>query len=93
MAQKGTSHLSQLDRLTRVEGQIRGVIKMIGEKRYCIDILTQLKAVSSAIKATEREIMIQHINGCVSRALDDGKDSEKEKYLREIVDLLKAGGR
>ncbi len=93
MPQKGTSHLSQADRLIKVEGQIRGIIKMIEEERYCIDIVTQIKAITSALRSVERSVVQQHIDVCVSRAIDAGNNKEKDRHLREITELLKASCR
>lgn len=93
MAKKGTSHHSQAARLAKVEGQIRGVIKMIEDERYCIDIVTQLKAVTSALRSVERSVVEQHVDTCVLRAIDAGNSKEKNRHLREIMDLLKASCR
>lgn len=93
MAKKGASHHSQAARLAKVEGQIRGVIKMIEEERYCIDIVTQLKAVTSALRSVERSVVEQHVDTCVLRAIDAGNSKEKDRHLREITDLLKASCR
>ncbi|MBK9324239.1 MAG: metal-sensitive transcriptional regulator [Bdellovibrionaceae bacterium] len=93
MAKKGASHHSQASRLAKVEGQIRGVIKMIEEERYCIDIVTQLKAITSALKSVERSVVEQHVDTCVLRAIDAGNSKEKDRHLREITDLLKASCR
>jgi len=82
-------HQSQLTRLKRAEGQIRGISKMIDEGRYCIDILTQLKAIKSAISAIESNILESHINHCVEKAIES-KDAKKTKEaVKEIKDLLK----
>ncbi|MDZ4084221.1 MAG: metal-sensitive transcriptional regulator [Bdellovibrionales bacterium] len=93
MVKKGAPHHTQAARLAKVEGQIRGVIKMIEEERYCIDIITQLKAIASAIRSVERSIVEQHIDTCVVRAVDAGKSKEKDRHLREISELLKASCR
>ena len=66
---EGASHSKQLKQLKRIEGQVRGVHSMIEEKRYCIDLLTQLKAIRSSIKSVERSIFEQHLDHCVNNAV------------------------
>ncbi len=90
MSKMGTSHLSQKERLVKVEGQIRGVIKMIEEERYCIDIVTQIKAIASALKSVERSVVEQHVDTCVLRAIEAGDGKDKNRHLREITELLRA---
>jgi len=85
---KGTSHQNQSDRLAKIEGQVRGVLKMIDEERYCIDIITQLKSMQSALKAVEKEIIRDHIDTCVRRAMESGSAKEMQQHLREIASLL-----
>ena len=82
-------HSSQLKRLKRAEGQIRGVAGMIGEGRYCVDILNQLKAIKSAISAVEANVLEAHLNHCVQKAIGSKNKSETNKIIREIKDLLK----
>ncbi len=60
-------HSDKLNRLNRIEGQVKGIKKMIEEKRYCVDILTQLKAVSAALKKVEHAVLKDHIQGCWDR--------------------------
>lgn len=82
-------HQSQLLRLKRVEGQIRGVSKMVEEGRYCVDILTQLKAIKSAISAVEANVLEAHLNNCVQRAVSSKNADQTEQVIKEIKDLLK----
>ena len=86
---KGTAHTKQLHRLNRIEGQIRGLSKMVEEQRYCIDILTQIKAVRSALSAVEQNIVEQHLNHCVHKAIASKNREESEEMLQEIKELLK----
>jgi DNA-binding FrmR family transcriptional regulator len=83
-----TSHEEQLISLKKIEGQIRGVQKMIEEKRYCIDILMQLHSVMGAIQRVESEILRKHLEGCVSHALKGSSDSEKQEKIDEVIDLI-----
>ena len=59
--QKGTSHSNQVKRLNRVEGQVRGIVNMIEEERYCLDIIHQIKAVKSALSSIESQIVEEHL--------------------------------
>ena len=82
-------HNEQITDLKKIEGQIRGVQKMIETKRYCVDILTQLHAVVGAIFGVEDKIFDRHLQGCVSQALRGKSDTEKQKKINEILQLLK----
>ncbi|MFQ5952273.1 MAG: metal-sensitive transcriptional regulator [Candidatus Omnitrophota bacterium] len=86
---KKTTHAEQLVFLRRIEGQIRGIQKMIEEERYCVDILTQLHSVAGAIFRVEDKVLKKHLEGCVVRTLSKGTLSSREKKIEEIVDLLK----
>lgn len=86
---KGAEHTQQLNRLNRVAGQIRGVAKMIEDQRYCMDILTQIKAVKSAISAVEQNVIEQHLNHCLHKAIDSKNTKETTEMLKEIKELLK----
>ncbi len=83
-----TSHEKQLVFLKRIEGQIRGVQKMIEEKRYCVDILTQLHSIIGAILRVENKILQKHLEGCVTHALKGKSEVEKQKKIEEIIDLI-----
>jgi DNA-binding FrmR family transcriptional regulator len=79
---------STLSRLSRIEGQVRGVSRMIDEDRYCIDVLTQIRAIQAALGKVEQEILRQHLNHCVAHAFDSGNDDEKLRMVDEIIDVL-----
>lgn len=85
---KGVSHTAHLHRLKRLEGQLRGVGRMIEERRYCMDILTQLKAVRSALSALEKKIIEQHLNHCVTKAISSDDRTGQDWALEEIMKLL-----
>ena len=87
MKQK-TTHDEQLVFLKRIEGQIRGIQRMIGEKRYCIDILTQLHSIVGAILRVEDKILQKHLNGCVAQALSGKSGLEKQHKIGEIINLI-----
>jgi DNA-binding FrmR family transcriptional regulator len=83
-----TTHEGQLISLRKIEGQIRGVQKMIEDKRYCVDILTQLHSVVGAILRVENDILRNHLEGCVVHALEGKSETDKTKKIEEILDLI-----
>lgn len=83
-----TTHEAQLEFLKKIEGQIRGIQKMIQEKRYCVDIITQVNSVIGALYRVENEIFKKHIDGCVVNALKGKSEVEKQKKINEVVELL-----
>lgn len=87
--QKHPCHHNQLKRLHRIQGQMTGIKKMIEEERYCPDILTQLKAVTSAVKSLQTEILKTHLNHCVADALKSKNKKEQENKIGELLELFK----
>ncbi len=83
-----TTHEEQLEFLKKIEGQVRGIQKMIEEKRYCVDIITQIHSIIGALHRVEDEIFKKHIDGCVVQALKGKSESEKQKKISEIVELI-----
>ena len=83
-----TNRQKTLDRLARLEGQVRGVARMVDEDRYCVDILAQTAAVRSALKAVERLILEDHAHHCVEDAIASGKADEQRQKFTELVALL-----
>lgn len=83
-----TSHGEQLEYLKKIEGQIRGIQKMIQDKRYCVDIITQIHSIMGALYRVENEVLKKHIDGCVVSALRGRSDYEKEKKISEVVKLI-----
>ena len=77
------SHKKNLDALKRIEGQVRGIHKMIEEKRYCVDILTQLSAIGSAVGSVQDNILTKHLDACVTRAFVGESKGEKKKKIDE----------
>lgn len=77
-----------LKRLKRIEGQIRGVINMVDENRYCVDILNQTKAINSAIEKVDNLIIKQHLNSCVVNAIKSGNKEDKDTKIDEIIQLF-----
>jgi DNA-binding FrmR family transcriptional regulator len=89
MKEQTTTHLEELVSLRRIEGQIKGVQKMIEEKRYCIDILTQLSSVVGAIRRVEENILNRHLRGCVFESFSTGSKEDRDKKINEVVETLK----
>ncbi|MDP2922503.1 MAG: metal-sensitive transcriptional regulator [Candidatus Omnitrophota bacterium] len=83
-----TTHQEQLEYLKKIEGQIRGIQKMIEDKRYCVDIITQIHSVIGALYRVENEIFKKHIDGCVVSALKGKSEPEKEKKISEVIELI-----
>lgn len=89
MAEQMTTHEEEIVRLKKIEGQIRGIQKMIREKRYCIDILTQLSSVAGAIKSVEENILERHLKGCVRHSFTEGNRENRQEKVEEIIQVLK----
>ena len=78
---------SNLTRLRRIEGQVRGLQKMIDEDRYCADVLTQISSVQEALRSVSRELMRNHLKHCASAAIKAGDESADAMY-DELVELM-----
>jgi len=79
---------SVLKRLKRVEGQVRGLSRMVEDDRYCIDVITQVAAVRAALRGVEEEILRDHVGHCVEHAIASGNKSEQRKKVAELMDVL-----
>lgn len=86
---KHPDHSEDLPRLNRASGQLEGVKKMIEEGRYCPDILTQIRAIRSALKSVEANILERHLAGCVTDAMQKGSKKKQEEKIAEIKELFK----
>jgi DNA-binding FrmR family transcriptional regulator len=75
-------------RLSRIEGQVRGLARMIDEDRYCIDIVTQISAVRAALRRAEEEILRDHVAHCVEHAIASGNKKDQREKIAEIIDVL-----
>jgi DNA-binding FrmR family transcriptional regulator len=87
-AMKPKTQASCRSRLRRIEGQVRGIERMIDEERYCIDILTQLQAVRAALKKVEDEVLKDHVEHCVHDAIRSGKTDEQFEKIDELLRVL-----
>lgn len=78
-----------IHRLNRIEGQIRGIRKMVEKDEYCADILIQSVAVNAAVNAFNKELLASHIRGCVARDIRDGKDEVIDELVATLQKLMK----
>jgi len=77
-----------LRRLRRIEGQVRGIARMVAEDRYCIDILTQVAAAATALEAVAVRVLDDHVNHCVERALASGDEAAAAARTRELLEAV-----
>jgi len=84
-----TTHEEQLVSLKRIEGQVRGIQRMIAGKRYCMDILTQLRSVVGAVSSVEDNIFRKHLEGCVTKALTGKSALDSQKKIDEVIGMIK----
>lgn len=90
---KQDAKLSTLKRLSRIEGQVRGLSKMLEEDRYCIDVVTQISAVRAALRKVEEEILRDHVAHCVEHAIASGNKQEQRGKVAELMDVLARSNR
>ena len=79
---------SVLKRFQRIEGQVRGLSRMVEGDRYCIDVITQISAVRAALRRAEEEILRDHVAHCVDGAIKSGNATEQRKKIAELMDVL-----
>ena len=77
-----------LKRLSRLEGQVRGIARMVEEDRYCVDVLTQIAAVRAALKGVEKLVIDDHAAHCIEDAVASGDPQEQRAKFTELLDLL-----
>ena len=82
-----------LNRLSRIEGQVRGITRMVEEDRYCIDVLTQIQAVRAALARVESEMLKNHLSHCIESAIVSGNAAEQRKKAGELIELLDRAAR
>ena len=75
-------------RLGRIEGQVRGISRMVEEDRYCIDIITQISAVRAALRRVEEAILKDHVAHCVEHAIASGDAKEQRKKVAELMEVF-----
>jgi DNA-binding FrmR family transcriptional regulator len=79
---------SCLKRLSRIEGQVRGLSRMVEEDRYCIDVITQIAAVRAALRRVEHELLRDHVGHCVREAIQSGSAKNQDRKIEELIEVL-----
>jgi DNA-binding FrmR family transcriptional regulator len=79
---------SALKRLKRIEGQVRGLARMVEDDRYCIDIVTQISAVRAALRRAEEELLRDHVAHCVEGAIASGNAAEQRRKIAELMEVV-----
>jgi DNA-binding FrmR family transcriptional regulator len=77
-----------LTRLKRIQGQVAGIARMVDEDRYCVDVMTQVSAVVSALRGVEDLVMQNHLNTCVTDAIQGEDQNEKESKISELMEVI-----
>jgi DNA-binding FrmR family transcriptional regulator len=75
-------------RLSRIEGQVRGLAKMVEDDRYCIDIVTQISAVRAALRRVEEEVLRDHVAHCVEHAITSGNKADQREKIAELMAVI-----
>ena len=84
---------SCLKRLNRIEGQVRGLSRMVEQDRYCIDIVTQIAAVRAALRRVEEEVLREHVAHCVEHAIASGDKDDQRTKIAELMDVIRRAER
>lgn len=79
---------SVLKRLSRIEGQVRGIAGMVGGDRYCVDVVTQILAVRAALQKVEEEVLRDHVSHCVAGAFASGNVADQRTKVEELLDTI-----
>ncbi|WP_439478329.1 metal-sensitive transcriptional regulator [Brevundimonas sp.] len=82
-----------LNRLSRIEGQVRGIARMVADDRYCVDLLTQLQAVRAAVHRVETEVLRDHLDHCVMGAMTSDDPVDRKAKASELIELLARAAR
>ncbi|MBV9628761.1 MAG: metal-sensitive transcriptional regulator [Xanthobacteraceae bacterium] len=77
-----------LKRLQRIEGQVRGLTRMVDEDRYCIDVVTQISAVRAALRRLEEEVLRDHVAHCIEHAIASGDKADQRRKVAELMDVI-----
>ena len=80
-------------RLGRIEGQVRGLSKMVDEDRYCIDVVTQISAVRAALRRVEEEVLKDHVSHCVEHAIASGDKADQRQKITELMAVIRRAER
>jgi DNA-binding FrmR family transcriptional regulator len=88
MKQGHARHTGQLERLRRVEGQVGGLVRMVEEGRYCVDILTQIRAARAALRRVEESVLREHVEHCVAQAIRSGDPADQKAKVDELLEVV-----
>ena len=80
-------------RLSRIEGQVRGIARMVEEDRYCLDIVTQVSAVRAALRRLEEEVLRDHVAHCVEHAISSGNKADQRRKIEELMEVVSRADR
>ena len=83
-----TNPNSTLRRLKTIEGHLKGIVRMVEEDAYCIDVIRQIQAVEAALNKTSAQILEEHLNSCVITAIRGDSEQERERVLKEITEVF-----
>ena len=87
------SKAATFKRLNRIEGQVRGLARMVADERYCIDIVTQIGAVRAALRRAEEEILRDHVAHCVNHAIRSGNKADQRRKISELMAVIERTNR
>jgi CsoR family transcriptional regulator, copper-sensing transcriptional repressor len=93
MKKHKTTHEENLDRLARIEGQIRGVRRLVEKGAYCIDIITQIQAICGALRGVGGQILRKHMEHCVADALRSRSRADIENKIEEVMQIVERSGK
>lgn len=82
------AHRGQVERLRRIEGQVGGLVRMVEEERYCVEILTQLRAARAALRRVEEAVLREHVEHCVAQTLRSGDPADQKQKVDELLDVV-----
>ncbi len=82
------SHEEQIARLNKIEGQVKGIRKMIEERRYCIDIVSQIRAPIAALRQVEKNVLEKHLQHCLKEAMENQDPFEMQEKVKEIMQVM-----
>lgn len=82
-----------LARLSRIEGQVQGVGRMVNEEKYCVDILMQISAIQGALDQVRKILLGRHIESCVAEAMASGREGDRQKKIEELLEVFSRYGR
>jgi CsoR family transcriptional regulator, copper-sensing transcriptional repressor len=85
---RASAKTSVMKRLKRIEGQVRGLARMVEDDRYCIDVVTQVSAVRAALRRAEEEILADHVAHCVEHAISSGDKADQRRKITELMDVV-----